>query len=74
MSLTKNGYGVMIILSLEAYSRQFDDTEKKLDEADSAAQASPVRKSHAQVFRATRKRTMEWQDIRYLPLFEKYIV
>jgi prevent-host-death family protein len=54
--LTKNGYGVMVVLSLEAYSRQFDETEKKLDEADKSAKACPVRKSHNQVFRAARKR------------------
>jgi hypothetical protein len=43
-------------LGLIADSRQFDDTEKKLDEADTAALASPVPKSHSQVFRAARKR------------------
>jgi hypothetical protein len=46
-------------LGLIADSRQFDDTEKKLDEADAAAaQTSPVRKSHSQVFRAARKRIL----------------
>jgi prevent-host-death family protein len=54
--LTKNGYGVMVVLSLEAYSQHFDETEQKLDEADKAAQASPLRKSHKQVFRAARRR------------------
>jgi len=28
--LTKNGYGVMVVMSLEAYSRQVDETEQKL--------------------------------------------
>ena len=54
--LTKNGYGVMVVLSLEAYSRHFDETEQKLDESDKAAQANPLRKSHKQVFRAARRR------------------
>ncbi len=54
--LTKNGYGVMVVLSLEAYSQHFDETEQKLDEADKAALASPLRKSHKQVFRAARRR------------------
>lgn len=54
--LTKNGYGVMVVMSLEAYSQHFDETEQKLDEADKAAQANSSRKSHSQVFRAARRR------------------
>ncbi len=36
--LTKNGYGSMVVLSLEAYSRLTDGVEKALDEADRAAE------------------------------------
>ena len=34
--LTKNGYGAMVVLSMEEYSRltESDDVEVKLDEAD----------------------------------------
>ncbi len=32
--LTKNGYGTMVVMSLEQYSALTDDTEIKLDEAD----------------------------------------
>ncbi len=32
--LTKNGYGTMVVMSLEQYSSLTDDTEKKLDESD----------------------------------------
>lgn len=32
--LTKNGYGSMVVLSIEQYSRLTGDVELKLDEAD----------------------------------------
>ena len=38
--LTKNGYGSMVVLSLEQYSRLAGDVEMKLQEAD--AQALPL--------------------------------
>ena len=36
--LTKNGYGTMVVLSLEAYSRLTDGVEAALDKADLAAE------------------------------------
>ena len=38
--LTKNGYGSMVLLSLEQYAVLTDDVEHALDEADRAAQLS----------------------------------
>ena len=35
--LTKNGYGTMVVLSLDAYSRLTDGVEAALDEADQFA-------------------------------------
>ena len=35
--LTKNGYGTMVLMSVEQYSVLIDDTERKLDEADAFA-------------------------------------
>lgn len=35
--LTKNGYGSMVLLSLEQYAALTDDVELALDEADKAA-------------------------------------
>ena len=32
--LTKNGYGAMVVLSLEEYARLTENVEMKLDEAD----------------------------------------
>jgi prevent-host-death family protein len=41
--LTKNGYGAMVVLSLEKFAELTDDIELKLDEADYAAGISDVR-------------------------------
>jgi prevent-host-death family protein len=48
--LTKNGYGAMVVMSLEKYAELTDDTELKLDEADRAAAVSDVRYTHEEVF------------------------
>ena len=48
--LTKNGYGAMVVLSLEKYAELTDDIEIKLDEADHMAEASDVRFTHEEVF------------------------
>ncbi len=52
--LTKNGYGTMVVMSLEHYSKLTDDTEIKLDEADKAAESTD-RLSHEDVFTKARK-------------------
>jgi prevent-host-death family protein len=41
--LTKNGYGSMVLLSIEQYAVLTDSLELKLDEADKAAQLSDTR-------------------------------
>lgn len=48
--LTKNGYGAMVVMSLEKYAELTNDIEIKLDEADRAAEISDVRLSHDEVF------------------------
>ena len=48
--LTKNGYGAMVILSLEQYAELTDEIEFKLDEADKAAALSDRRMTHDEVF------------------------
>lgn len=48
--LTKNGYGTMVVLSLEKYAELTDEIEIKLDEADRVAESSDVRYSHEEVF------------------------
>ncbi len=54
--LTKNGYGVMVVLSLEAYSRLTDNVEMALDEADEAAAEDQRRYTHEDVFSNLRRR------------------
>ena len=52
--LTKNGYGSMVVLSIEQYSALTDDIEMKLDEADRMAESTEERLSHEDVFQRIR--------------------
>lgn len=61
--LTKNGYGSMVVLSLEQYAALTDEVERKLDEADHAASADPNRLSESEVFRRARKRIDEYGTV-----------
>lgn len=54
--LTKNGYGAMVVLSLEAYSRLTDGVENALDEADKTALEDNRRYTHEEVFSNLRGR------------------
>lgn len=54
--LTKNGYGSMVVLSLEAYSKLIDGVESALDEADYAALEDDRRYTHDEVFANLRRR------------------
>ena len=54
--LTKNGYGSMVVLSLEAYSKLTDGVESALDEADQMAIVDDKRYSHEEVFSGIRRR------------------
>lgn len=57
--LTKNGYGSMVVVSIEKYSELTDDIELKLDEADKEAEESDIRYSHDEVFSRARNRLNE---------------
>ena len=48
--LTKNGYGAMVVLSLQNYAELTDGIEIKLDEADFIADSTNVRYTHSDVF------------------------
>jgi prevent-host-death family protein len=48
--LTKDGYGAVVVLSLEQYAKLTDDVELKLDEADKVAALSERRLAHDEVF------------------------
>lgn len=54
--LTKNGYGSMVVLSLEKYAELTDDIELKLDEADKQAESTNLRYSHDEVFSRVKAR------------------
>ena len=57
--LTKNGYGSMVVLSLEQYAALTDEVELRLDEADRAAAADSVRYTEQEVFGRVRNRLHE---------------
>ena len=57
--LTKNGYGTMVLMSIEQYSELTEDIEQKLDEADAVAEQTTVRHSASEVFGRARSRINE---------------
>lgn len=57
--LTKNGYGAMVVMSLEQYAELTDTLEAKLDEADRMAKATSTRLSHEKVFQNVRSAIYE---------------
>lgn len=61
--LTKNGYGTMVLLSLDQYSALTDNVEQKLDEADAAAAKSTDRYSGTEVFDRVRNRINTVKDV-----------
>lgn len=61
--LTKNGYGTMVLMSVEQYSALIDDVERKLDEADAFAAQSSIRLSKSDIFDKTRSRIDEQTNL-----------
>lgn len=57
--LTKNGYGAMVVLSIEEYSNLTENIERKLDEADWQASITNERLSHETVFNNVRYKLKE---------------
>lgn len=54
--LTKNGYGTMVVLSLDSYTQLVQSVETALNEADKLAEATSVRYTHSEVFDNVRSR------------------
>ncbi len=54
--LTKNGYGSMVVMSIEQYAALTDPVELRLDEADRAADSTDVRYSGDEVFQRVKGR------------------
>ena len=61
--LTKNGYGSLVVISLEQYSALTDETEIKLTEADRVAESTSTRYSSEETFGRIRKRISEDEKI-----------
>ena len=54
--LTKNGYGSMVVLSLDAYSRMTEPEEYIMDVADASAASTDLRLTHDEVFGSIREK------------------
>lgn len=61
--LTKNGYGTMVVMSIEQYCALTDRVEEKLDEADAAAAESAVRSSSTELFGRVRERVNDAETL-----------
>ena len=53
--LTKNGYGSMVVMSIDTYSRMNRNIEQALDEADEYAESAEERMTHEDVFGRLRR-------------------
>lgn len=53
--LTKNGYGAMVVMSLEKFAELTDELEFKLDEADKYADLDNKRVTHDEMFDQLRR-------------------
>ena len=54
--LTKNGYGSMVVMSIEQYAELIDEIEMKLEKADKTAMISEKRYTADEVFSRARRR------------------
>ena len=61
--LTKNGYGSMVVLSLEAYCRLTDSVEAALFQADYEAEHDTRRLSHEEVFDSIREKIHAGEEV-----------
>ena len=57
--LTKNGYGTMVVMSIDSYSRLTSNIEQALDEADDYAASTTERMTHDEVFGGLRRQISE---------------
>ncbi len=53
--LTKNGYGSMVVMSIEAYSKLTESIEDALDVADKMAEETTERYTHEEIFAKLRE-------------------
>lgn len=68
--LTKNGYGTMVVMSIESYSKLADMRiatpfeEKMMDDSDKRAEESDVRLTHEEVFGNVRSRILSQKAVK----------
>jgi prevent-host-death family protein len=62
--LTNNGYGDMVVMSMESWEEMNFENEiyQKLVEAQAEARSSPIRLSHSEVFEPLRKKIKDYMD------------
>ena len=60
--LTKNGYGTMVVMSLEQYTALTEDIEAKLDEADDYAKEHSERFTAEEVFSRVKQRIQNHEE------------
>lgn len=53
--LTKNGYGSMVVMSIEAYSKLTESIDDALDVADKMAEEVDTRYTHEEMFKKLRE-------------------
>ena len=53
--LTKNGYGSMVVMSIEAYSKLIESIDDALDVADKMAEEIDTRYMHEEMFKKLRE-------------------
>lgn len=58
--LTKNGYGSMVVMSIEAYSMLTESIEDSLDVADKMAEETNKRYIHEEMFAKLREAVNDW--------------
>lgn len=63
--LTKNGYGDMVVMSLEQYEKLQLENEifYRLKEAEQEAHSTDVRYSHTQVFQKVREQLADGKEV-----------
>ena len=56
VSLTKNGYGTLVTMTIEEYERLLDPLERLLDETDEYCRTHPEREDGEKMFKRIRDR------------------
>lgn len=61
--LTKNGYGTMVLMSIDQYEKITENIESKLDEADHVAESTEIRYTLDEVVDRVRERIHSYESL-----------